>query len=179
MAGNTAYKISRKLRHEQQTSASPGKNLRVILQLNSAPTGQLNSLLRRNGARVKGNFADVGVMALDLPADALDELASNSEVAFLSQDEPIGAMGYVTSTTGTDAVRTQTTSNGGLLGLGLLATTTTTTYDGSGIGIAVIDSGIDQSHESFRSRIAVSKDFTGKTAPTILSGTERMSRDLP
>src|SRR4051794_30945349 len=125
----TRAKISRGLRREQ-SKTSPNGSLRVILQLDSLPTGQLNALLQRNGVRVRGNFADMGIMSLDLPADVLDELASHSEVNFLSQDEPVNAMGYVTATTGADAVRTQTSSTGGLLGTGLLSTTTTMTFDG-------------------------------------------------
>jgi subtilisin family serine protease len=134
----------------------------VVLQLDSPPSGQLNALLERNGVHVRGNFTDLGMIAADLPAGVLDELANYPEVNFVSQDSPMHSFGYVTSTTGADAVRTESTTNGGLLGLGLLATTTTTTYDGTGIGIAIVDSGIDQSHASFTSRIAYNKDFTGE-----------------
>ena len=42
--------------------------------------------------------------------------------------------------------------------LGLLGSTTT--FDGKGIGIAVIDSGVDAAHKAFNSRIVFKKDFT-------------------
>jgi serine protease AprX len=152
-------KISRQLRRSSETANG---NVHMIMQLDSPPTGQLNALLQRNGIRIRGNFSELGTVALDAPADLIDELATFPEVKFLSEDTPVKAFGYVTSTTGADAVRTQTTTSGGLLGLGLLATTSTTTFDGTGIGIAVVDSGIDQSHTSFANRISYSKDFTGE-----------------
>ena len=62
------------------------------------------------------------MITADLPAGVLDELANYPEVNFVSQDDPVHSFGYVTATTGADAVRTQSTTNGGLLGTGLLAT---------------------------------------------------------
>lgn len=153
-------KVSRKLQHVSTETA--GRNVHLIMQLNSAPTGQLNALLQRNGIHVRGNFSELGTIAVDIPAEVIDELAAFPEVNFLSEDTPVKASGYVTSTTGADAVRTQTTTSGGLLGTGLLSTTSTTTFDGTGVGIAVVDSGIDQSHTSFAGRVAYSKDFTGE-----------------
>jgi subtilisin family serine protease len=35
-------------------------------------------------------------------------------------------------------------------------------FSGSGVGIAVLDSGIYKDHHSFGSRVAFSKDFTGE-----------------
>src|SRR5205085_3781028 len=63
-----------------------------------------------------------------------------------------------------DAVRQQTRTTTTLLGG---TTTTSYTLDGTGIGIAVLDSGIDITHKAFlgnddRLRIVVNKDFTGE-----------------
>src|SRR6185295_3298100 len=70
-------------------------------------------------------------------------------------DRKAEAYGHVTATTGADAVRTQTVGFN------------TTTFDGSGIGIAILDSGMDTGHVSFLDkngigRIKYSKDFTGE-----------------
>ncbi len=64
-------------------------------------------------------------------------------------------LGHLSSTTGTDAVRQQTTGS------------TTYTLDGTGIGVAVLDSGVDSGHAAFtnsagNSRIIKSVDFTGE-----------------
>ena len=63
-------------------------------------------------------------------------------------------LGHVSLTTGADAVReTNGTTTGGL--------------DGTGIGIAILDSGIDTDHKSFLDRnnglrVIVDRDFTGE-----------------
>src|SRR5205823_14638495 len=82
------------------------------------------------------------------------------DVVYVSPDRALGASGHVETTTGAAQVRTQTIVS--LLGVAL-----TTTLDGAGVGIAVVDSGVDPAHESFRnslglSRIAASVDFTGE-----------------
>ena len=68
-------KVSIKLRNRQQANAAPNNKLRVIVQLNAPPKTHLNSLLRRSGVRVRGDFSELGVVSLELPANILDELA--------------------------------------------------------------------------------------------------------
>src|SRR4029453_4085259 len=72
----------------------------------------------------------------------------------------VQSMGHLSRPPRADAIRLQTTTN-------LLGQTTITSLDGSGIGIAVMDSGMDLNHKSFLghnglSRIVYSKDFTGE-----------------
>jgi len=76
---------------------------------------------------------------------------------YISPDVMIESFGHVTATTGTDLVRTQSS----LLGL-----ITTSSLDGSGIGIAVLDSGVDTGHRAFDGgRIKLNKDFTTENNP--------------
>src|SRR5207249_8844613 len=69
--------------------------------------------------------------------------------------------GHIENTTGTAAVRVQTSTElGG-------QTTNTAVFDGHGIGIAIVDSGIDVTHTAFKdqyglSRVILSRDFTGE-----------------
>src|SRR4029079_2718055 len=63
-------------------------------------------------------------------------------------------MGHLSATTGADQVRATTNS-------------TSSSLDGSGIGIAIVDSGIDTNHRSFLNRsnsvrVVYSEDFTGE-----------------
>ena len=81
----------------------------------------------------------------------VEELASHTEVDSINEDEEVMALGHLTSTTGADDVRTQTSSTG-----------VRTTLDGTGIGIAILDSGIYAGHKSLAPRVIYSQDFTGE-----------------
>src|SRR5688572_20836078 len=103
----------------------------IILQLNSNPGSALSALLKRNGVRVKKAFRNLNARSVELPASVIEELAAHSEVDYLSLDREVRTLGHVSLTAGADAVRTQTTAFG-----------TSYALDGTGIGIAVLDSGI-------------------------------------
>jgi len=79
-------------------------------------------------------------MKVQVPVKAIEELAASGLTNYISPDVMIESFGHVTATTGTDLVRTQSS----LLGL-----ITTSSLDGSGIGIAVLDSGVDTGHRAF------------------------------
>src|ERR1051325_6779858 len=127
--------------------------VKVIVQLRAPMSGQLNALLNRNGAHVRATFRNLAAHAVDLPASIIDDVAAFDEVAYVSLNRETRTLGHVSLTTGADAVRNS---------LGSL-----TTLDGTGIGIAVVDSGLDTGHVAFGdkngvSRIVFSKDFTGE-----------------
>src|SRR5438045_8319754 len=165
---------------ERRAEASPGKNsgpatggnkvspdlrrksastdpVRVILQLNDKPSGQLNALLNRNGVHVRASFKNLNAQVVELPESVVDELASFPEVVFVSPDRKTSAGSHLTAATGALAVRQQVSATGQAY-----------TLDGTGIGIAVLDSGIKAEHHSFlaengvSSRVVVSHDFTGE-----------------
>ena len=119
----------------------------------AAPSRGLSALLKRNGVRVKAQFRNFGSLAVELPASVVEELASFEEVDFLSQDAKVHAQGHLSLTTGADAVRQQTTATG-----------TPYVLNGAGVGIAVLDSGVDRDHKAIKDnpRVVVSVDFTGE-----------------
>src|SRR5689334_22826793 len=128
--------------------------VKVILQLNSKPSGQLNALLAANGVKIRRHFDNLNSFALELPGYVVDALSSFPEVSFISLDSEVRTLGgHIAHTTGADNVRLMSTD-------GML--------DGSGIGIAIVDSGIYGAHTSFidtqtgQSRIVVNLDFTGE-----------------
>jgi subtilisin family serine protease len=143
--------------------AGAQERVNVIVQLKGSPEKGLDSLVAGLGGRVTRRFRRLDAQVVSLPARAAAALAAREEVRFVSPDRAVAAAGHVTTTTGTDAARVQVRP--GLLGL-----LTTTTLDGSGVGIAVVDSGIDGGHESFQgggllgggSRVVASRDFTGE-----------------
>ena len=128
--------------------------VKVILQLNQKPSGQLNALLATNGVKIRKHFDNLNSFALELPSSVVDALSNFPEVAFISLDSKVTTLGgHIAHTTGTDNVRSMS-ADGAL--------------DGSGIGIAIVDSGIYGAHSSFtdvqtgQSRIVVNLDFTGE-----------------
>jgi serine protease AprX len=155
-----ALKIAPDLAQLIQTSPV-GSHQKLIVQFNETPRLQIDALLLGLGGTVTRQLNRLGIRIVELPVQAVAALAARDEVQYISLDHPLNALGHIESTTGTAAVRDQTTTS--LLGL----ITATTVYDGRGIGIAILDSGIDVQHAAFRdqlglSRVVVSRDFTGE-----------------
>ena len=151
-----------KVRRSQERGTQDNDRVSVILQLNGPPRARLAALLRRNGVHVKRLFQNFNSQAVELPAGVVDELAAFSELQTVSLDAEVKSFGHVSATTGADMVR----ADNGVPGSGV---------DGTGIGIAVLDSGMDTGHVSFLDRyglrrIAFSKDFTGPTTATVNRG---------
>ncbi len=130
------------------------RRVRVIVQERA---GLDRLLAAQLGAEVKfrGRFDTLGARVLELPARLIERLSEQRGVRFISLDRETTGFGHVSRTTGTDDVReTEGTRVSGL--------------DGTGIGIAVLDSGIDTGHTSFLEsrgndlRVVYSKDFTGE-----------------
>src|SRR2546421_4618259 len=154
-----------------------GETVKVIMQLSGKMSGQLNALLSRNDVHVKSAFKNFNAQAIEMPASIVDQVAAFDEVSYISVDRETTAMGHVSLTTGADAVRQPTNTSDTLVTADTTTSVTTTnssvstntsstSLDGSGIGIAVLDSGIYASHKSFQdknymSRVVFSKDFTG------------------
>src|SRR6185295_4262174 len=132
------------------------ESINVIIQLDAPMSGELNGFLNRNGVHLKQNFRHLDSLLVEMPGGSLDELANFDEVAYVTPDREAQADGHVSQTTGAAARRTTTTSAGVPI-----------TLEGSGIGIAILDSGVYASHKSFTndlgvSRVIYSKDFTGE-----------------
>ena len=136
-----------------QLNGQDDNQVKIILQLNGRMSGSLNALLNSNGVRIRKQFANFNTFSLDVPLHIVNSLATYSEVGFISIDSDVQGLGHITHTTGADNTRSMSTDG---------------TLDGSGVGIAIVDSGIFASHSAFtdtqtgRSRIVVSQDFTGE-----------------
>ncbi len=108
---------------------------------------QIEALATRYGARVKKRLRNAAV--LEVSGGQLRDLSEDAEVASLSGDVPVRAMATVTAEAiGADQVWTGASQ--GLRG-----------FTGRGIGVAVIDTGVDARHPYLASRVALSLDFTG------------------
>src|SRR5438874_1776312 len=135
-------------------SLSNTDTVKVIVQLRAPMSSSLNSLLNSNGVHIRKSMQSLGAHAVDMPASIVDTVAAFDEVSFVSFDRPTQSMGHLSATTGADAVRTTNGIN-------------VSGVDGTGIGIAVLDSGIYASHIDFLDksnnvRVVYSQDFTGE-----------------
>jgi subtilisin family serine protease len=148
-------KVSHALRDRLRRAGESVQTAEVILQLSGKPSGRLNALLNRAGVHVRAKLDRLDTLALELPLGVIEELDSLDEVHFVSPDEQVVSTGHVVTTTGTEMTR--------LSGL------VSQPFDGTGVGIAIIDSGMDVSHKAFAakldlsgSRVKFKKDFTGE-----------------
>jgi subtilisin family serine protease len=156
-------KVSHVLR-ERKAGGKSGKGgdeakVQVILRLGGRMSGGLSALLGRSGVRVRQELKNLGMAAVELPESAVEELASFEEVSFVSDDAETEVLGHVSKTTGADAAAAQTYS-------------TISQLNGTGVGIAVIDSGIYDQHAAFldaagtASRVVFNKNFVTTEART-------------
>ena len=151
-AKNEAKAPKRKISSDLESiiNKNPAGQLAVIIQTPAAPSDALRSTISRGQGNVRRNFANVNAMAVQLPPGQVRQLATRSDVGYISLDRKTNVSGHVEVTTGADQARSQYTQSGQPI-------------DGAGIGIAVIDSGVDISHHSFlSSRVVASVDFTGE-----------------
>jgi serine protease AprX len=133
------------------------ETVKVIVQYRQAPRSEQEARVQRLGGRLNHRLGVVKGIALTIPMSALPALEADSEIVSVSLDHPLRAMDETT-----DAVTNVPSAwNAG--------------YNGAGIGVAVIDSGINDSHPDLwnsnqsHSRVVYHEDFTG-TATTSWSG---------
>ena len=154
-----AEKMSPDLREALRT-AGDDTPLRVIVQFNEGAGGLLGSLWANLGGVTLKQFLKLNARLLSLPPRGAELLAASKEVRYVSLERSIAPSGHVGATTGADDARAQTSTAPS-------GSTTVANLDGSNVGIAVLDSGLDANHVSFRdasglSRISASRDFTGE-----------------
>ena len=148
-----ANRVSPDLLQLARDPESAGRRVRVIVQESAGLDSLLASALGRE-AKVRGRFDTLSARVVELPARLVERLSELKGVRFISLDRETKGFGHVSRTTGADDVRES-------------AGTNVTGLDGTGIGIAVLDSGIDAGHTAFLDksngvRVVYSKDFTGE-----------------
>ncbi|HEX8187497.1 MAG TPA: S8 family serine peptidase [Pyrinomonadaceae bacterium] len=135
------------------TDAPATRRVPVVVQSGGLWGPALDLLLTTLGARTTRSYQNLNARALDIPAGNVLPLAASSLVSFVSADRPVRLLGHLLATTGADAVREVPGAPA--------------PPDGTGVGVAVIDSGVYAGHRSFldrsnRVRVVYSKDFTGE-----------------
>jgi serine protease AprX len=133
------------------------QTVRVIVQYRQVPTSAHYATMRGRGALLHAKLHLINGASFTIPVSALAALEADPEVASVTIDHPLNVMDDLTnSATGVSAAW-----NAG--------------FTGAGIGVAVIDSGINDSHPDLKdssetnSRVVYHQDFTG-TATSNASG---------
>ena len=136
-------KVSKEL--SGQLPASIG----VIVRYKAMPGDKHHQKVVDGGGQVQNKFDFIRSAHYSVPASMLKQLAEDPEVEFVSPDRPVRGMLDLT----TAAVNAGAAASYGL--------------DGTGVGIAIIDSGISSIVYDFRNatqttaRVVYSQDFTG------------------
>ncbi len=134
-----------------------GQTVKVIVQYRQVPTSEHYATMRGRGGRLQSKLHMIKAAAFTIPVSTLAALEADPEVVSVSIDHPMSVMDDVTN--GATGVNTAWTAG----------------YDGTGIGVAVIDSGVNDSHPDLwnssgtASRVVYHQDFTG-TATTNSKG---------
>ena len=126
----------------ERTLAAGSQSIDVIVHGNRT---EVDGLARRYNLRVR-RYLKTGAV-LDVNAGQLDALSQDVSVDHLSADVAVRSSSLVTESIGADQV------SAGVANVRPLS--------GAGIGIALIDSGIDRRHAALANRVVYTKDFTG------------------
>ena len=151
-------KVSADLRQKLGLTAK----VNIVVKSKGAWNKTLDDAVKSNNGAVTKTFANFPLRAVSLPAAAVEAFAARADVDYVALDREVKLLGHVSLTTGADAARVMGNYS--------------PVYDGTGVGIAVLDSGIDPNHTSMTlesgsaSRIAFSKDFTGENRTDDLYG---------
>ena len=138
--------------------ADQNKTVKVILQSNDINNPELLKVLKRTGVLIGDRATSLNMLAIDMPVAAAEEIAALPEAKHLSLDKEIQSLGHIETTTGVSLVRTQTTTVNNV--------TSTYQLNGTGVGVAVLDSGVFEQHHMFLDasgvdRVIKSVNFAG------------------
>src|SRR5689334_14953697 len=92
-----------------------GATVQVIVQYNTPPTPDDLKGIAAKGGTVSASHAALRSVSVTIRASALDALAANPNVAYISLDRPVrGAMDYTVPTTGANLAQTYGYSGSGV-----------------------------------------------------------------
>ncbi|PYT93973.1 MAG: hypothetical protein DMG36_06895 [Acidobacteria bacterium] len=139
-----------------------GATVDVIIQFNETPTDAHHQKVHNKGGVLKTKLNVIKGAHYSVPVESLQKLADDPDVAYISPNRPLTG----TSTSTLDYTRETVNAQVALQQWGL---------DGTGIGVAVIDSGVTAvgdlywwipSNQTYGSRVVYSQSFVPGTTDT-------------
>ena len=157
------------LRQMMSEDRSGKKRVDVIIQAKDADNQVLRAIMAENRVILTDRIGESDTLVVSLPLSAVDELSQSGLINYMSPNRDIQMSGHVEDATGVTLTRSQPAVTG----------RAAYTLDGSGIGVAIVDSGIYAAHNGFKngatSRIVANVNFTNSnindTADTYGHGT--------
>ena len=143
-----APELSGLLAKAHQGSAK-SQTVRVIVQYKQVPSTAHYATMQGRGGRLHAQLHMIKGAAFTIPVSAFAALEADPEIASVTIDHPMHLMDDYANT----AANVSAAVNAG--------------YNGAGVGVAVIDSGINDSHPDLwdsahsHSRVVYHQDFTG------------------
>jgi serine protease AprX len=127
----------------------PAQSVHVIVQYKQGPRNDKLETARRKGAKFRNTLHLVRGAAYSLRADALNDLADDDDVEAVYPDRPVSAAAvgttYAEIANSTEATNAPAAWQAG--------------FDGTGIGVAVIDSGIFASQQDLKGKVVYSQSW--------------------
>src|SRR5437868_1484475 len=158
-AGNPISKLSLALQqaltnNDAQVWADPlRQTVRTLIQTNGAVSLSLRSAIVAAGGTVVRQFTSIDGLLVDLPKNKLLDIAARTDVERMTADHLAQqSASHLEAATGADILRTYKPLTGNFTGL-----------DGSGVGIAILDSGIMSTHSDFSSLLGLATRVTAST----------------
>jgi serine protease AprX len=160
LAQPKADKIAPDVRAQIQKAKTSGEPVRVVMQLKGNPSLGLTKTLDGKDIKGKRLLRNLNVYVFEIPANKVEQIASYTEVYYVSGDNQFRSLGHVTKTTGANSLPLLNTTKNKI-----------SSINGAGVCIAIMDSGIQANHQMFMepnqnggmsSRVIYSQDFTGE-----------------
>ncbi len=152
--------VSPDLREMMQNDPTGKKRADVIIQAKDADDQTLRTILAQNNVHLQDRVGDTDTLLVNLPVSAIEAIAQSGTINYLSPDRTLNSLGHLENATGVNTTRSQPA----------IAGRPAYTLDGSGIGVAIVDSGMLVSHKNFKtataSRIVFNKNFVTSTNST-------------
>lgn len=150
LTASLAYAGSRKISRELDGAKASGQ-VDVIVQFTQTPSARHHQKIARRGGSLKRELGHFRGAAYHMSPAMLADLANDPEVVYISPDRKV----HGASTTSAPAhisYHTDTINAPAAWALGL---------DGSGVGVAIIDSGVATVADLNSQNVVYSQDFTG------------------
>ena len=125
-------------RNAQASSHSiPGQYIVVLKDAVASPQGVASEMVKAKGLTVNAVYSSaLKGFAASIPAAQLDNIARDPRVQFISEDREVSAVAQTTP-----------------IGISRIQAPLNTSNKGTGIGVAVIDTGIDLTHPDLKANI--------------------------